>query len=176
MHQPTDIVTPDDLYNFIRQSAVSEELATGIKLLRRAADTIAWNNSELYRLEDKLESLDGDNQGQTNFDEQWQAAGEKLATALGSPVNLSFDQILQAIIELREFKEQYDEPCDRACGSVADGNAYSETGKAVDPNDWAKQVTNFAHTVYGFSLASDSPHSGYLRTMAKDIINTSPVK
>ena len=43
---PSDIVTPDELIDFIKKQNVSEEAATGIKLLRRAAETIAWLNSE----------------------------------------------------------------------------------------------------------------------------------
>lgn len=38
---PKDMVSPDEIVNFIKKQNVSEEAATGIKLLRRAAETIA---------------------------------------------------------------------------------------------------------------------------------------
>lgn len=40
--KPADAVTPDEIVSFLKKQNVSEEAATGIRLLRRAAETIAW--------------------------------------------------------------------------------------------------------------------------------------
>lgn len=46
-HKPVDTVTPDEIVDFIRKQNVSEDAATGIRLLRRAAETIDWLNHQV---------------------------------------------------------------------------------------------------------------------------------
>lgn len=174
MHQPNDIVTPDEIIAFIRQSNVSEEAATGIRLLRRSAETIAWNNSEMNRLEDL--------QGGVDYEHQFKEAGVVISDALGSPATLSLEGILSAIRELRAYKEQNEQPCDRVgANAMAESSsddarcADGQTGE-VDRHAWAKQATTFAHTVYGFALASDSGHKHRLAEMAQEVIGGSPIK
>ena len=52
--------------------------------------------------------------------------------------------------------------------------ADQSTGDTQSRYDWVKEATNFAHTVYGFSLASETIHGTRLGKMAQEIIDRSP--
>ena len=47
-----DLISPDEIVDFIKKQNVSEEKATGIKLLRRSAETIAYLQDKIAIFED----------------------------------------------------------------------------------------------------------------------------
>ena len=66
-----DLISPDEIVDFIKKQNVSEEKATGIKLLRRSAETIAYLQDKIAIFKDqKLWGVfDFDSTKLNNFDE-----------------------------------------------------------------------------------------------------------
>lgn len=86
-----DPVSPDEIVDFIKKQNVSEESATGIKLLRRAAETIAWLQSDAYQ--------NADHAGESTQLVQ-------IATALGLEDD-SLDNVLNQIEALAHQRDMY---------------------------------------------------------------------
>ena len=192
---PKEIVTSDEIVDYIRDRKVSEEAAYGIKLLRRAAETIAWQNNVISTAPEATETTageDSDQDDQPFHDETL----EQVALALGAdfyekyPETYSLHDVLEHIKEMHQtvailntsnlqLQQTLDELDDQNrsvayMGEAVCAEADQSTGDTQSRYDWVKEATNFAHTVYGFSLASDSPHGTRLGNMAQEIIDRSP--
>lgn len=77
--KPKDAVSPDEIVTFIKNQGVSEEAATGIKLLRRSAETIAWMQSTISNFEDQSRDAEPVKVDQADHND----AVEQIALALG---------------------------------------------------------------------------------------------
>lgn len=89
---PKDIVSPDEIIAFLKQQSVSEEKATGIKLLRRAAETIAYQSDTIAQIEERVSALDEQEdtliENKNELTAIW-AGIQELALTLNQSVDLS---------------------------------------------------------------------------------------
>lgn len=190
---PKEIVTADEIIDYIRDRKVSEEAAYGIKLLRRAAETIAWQNNVISTVPESTETTAGedtDQHDQPFHDETL----EQVALALGAdfyekyPETYSLHDVLEHIKEMHQtvailntsnlqLQQTLDEIDDqnRAVSYAEDSKACASTEDTAQRYQWMKDITNFAHKVHGYAMADHSGGSITLRDMAEDLIARSPV-
>ena len=204
MTQPAPtLISPDDLVAFIRKANVSEEAATGLKLMRQAAETIAWQNDQLRRLSEQ--------RGIAAADEDDVDPLEQIVHALGAdfhekyPDGYDLHDVLQhiddmhvqlvglqeGIIERDRVIEELEKPVLTGSASgieikFADsfvGEAQSTGddqsvgyGDTMSRHDWIKKATDFAHKVHGATLVMPDSNIGtrQLREYAESLIDTSP--
>lgn len=195
---PKEIVTADEIIDYIRDRKVSEEAAYGIKLLRRAAETIAWQDHVMRDAPEAPESTAGEDLGhdaQPFHDETL----EQVALALGAdfyekhPETYSLHDVLEHIKEMHQtvailntsnlqLQQTLDE-IDNQSRAVSYGDntlSYGEDQACASTDDtaqrhtWMKDVTNFAHKVYGYTMAEVGTGAYELRKTAEDLIARSP--
>lgn len=190
MKQPNDIVNPDELVEYIQSRNVSEAKATGLKLMRRAADTIAWQDSELRRLqsEDPLDqvvhALGAD------FHEK-HPDGYDLHDVLQhiEDLHVQLVGLQDGIIQRDQVIADYEQPVTTGPASgieikfaegpstddVHDPDKSVSYGDTMGRHEWIKEATVFAHKVHGITLAMPpSPGMLHLQSIAEHIINKSP--
>ena len=168
---PNNLIEPQELIDFIKKSAVSEEAATGLRLMRRAAETIAYQQDLLSKNENP--TTDNDDLHQValafgaDFNEKYPYS-YSLANILEHVAQLheQIDGLQQAVIDREEQIEQMEKP-----RIVLDNS--SIPAEAVE---WAKQATNFAYIVLGYALTVDGMAGDHLTETAEALIETSPVK
>lgn len=189
---PKEIVTADEIIDYIRDRKVSEEAAYGIKLLRRAAETIAWQNNVISTVPEATEITAGEDPGedaQPFHDETL----EQVALALGAdfyekyPETYSLHDVLEHIKEMHQtvailntsnlqLQQTLDEIDDQnRAVSYAEDQACASTDDTAQRHQWMKDVTNFAHKVYGYTMADVGTGAYELRKTAEDLISRSPV-
>jgi len=111
MKRPEDIVYPAEIIAFLEKQQISEEAATGIKLLRRAAESIAFWLDEINRLKDP-EWKDGAivpdtaNTADNILDQDLPNDLDQIALSLGAE-GASLDQILDKISEKDDERNRY---------------------------------------------------------------------
>jgi len=189
---PKEIVTADEIIDYIRDRKVSEEAAYGIKLLRRAAETIAWQDNVISTVPEAPETTAGEDPDQDDqpfHDETL----EQVALALGAdfyekyPETYSLHDVLEHIKEMHQtvailntsnlqLQETLDEIDDqnRAVSYAEDSKACASTEDTAQRYQWMKDITNFAHKVHGYAMADHNGGSTTLREMAEDLIARSP--
>ena len=189
---PKEIVTADEIIDYIRDRKVSEEAAYGIKLLRRAAETIAWQNNVISTVPEAPETTAGedpDQDAQPFHDETL----EQVALALGAdfyekyPETYSLHDVLEHIKEMHQtvailntsnlqLQQTLDEIDDqnRAVSYAEDSKACASTDDTAQRYQWMKDITNFTHKVHGYAMADHNGGSTTLRDMAEDLIARSP--
>lgn len=189
---PKEIVTADEIIDYIRDRKVSEEAAYGIKLLRRAAETIAWQTNVISTVPEATETTageDSDQDDQPFHDETL----EQVALALGAdfyekyPETYSLHDVLEHIKEMHQtvailntsnlqLQQTLDEIDDqnRAVSYAEDQKVCASTEDTAQRYQWMKDVTNFAHKVHGYAMADHNWGSTTLRDMAEDLIARSP--
>lgn len=200
---PQDLVSPDEILDFLKERKVSPEAATGIRLLNRAATTIAYQSDMLSKQSDVIRARI------SQFDD--------IALALGADFQEKFPDgytvhdvlryiedlyvqmtgLQQGIIDRDQIIEnfertspvpletplpiilkQYDEPQDPIyedkCDQ-ADRVGYSTSGAE---HQWIDQTTKFLYKVYGatLALADSNPSLTYLQTEAEQLFDKSPFK
>lgn len=188
---PKEIVTADEIIDYIRDRKVSEEAAYGIKLLRRAAETIAWQNNVISTVPEAPETTAGedpDQDAQPFHDETL----EQVALALGAdfyekyPETYSLHDVLEHIKEMHQtvailntsnlqLQQTLDEIDDQnRAVSYAEDQACASTDDTAQRYQWMKEITNFAHKVYGYTMADVGTGAYELRKTAEDLIARSP--
>ena len=189
---PKEIVTADEIIDYIRDRKVSEEAAYGIKLLRRAAETIAWQTNVIDTVPETPETTAGedpDQDAQPFHDETL----EQVALALGAdfyekyPDTYSLHDVLEHIKEMHQtvailntsnlqLQQTLDEIDDQnRAVSYGEDQACGSTEDTAQSHQWMKDVTNFAHKVYGYTMADVGTGAYELRKTAEDLISRSPV-
>lgn len=183
---PKEIVTADEIIDYIRDRKVSEEAAYGIKLLRRAAETIAWQNQQLGNVQKQTVAAADDDQ--PPHDETL----EQVALALGAdfyekhPDLYSLHDVLEHIKEMHQtvailntsnlqLQQTLDEIDDQnRAVSYAEDQACASTDDTAQRYQWMKDITNFAHKVYGYTMADVGTGAYELRKTAEELIARSP--
>lgn len=200
---PQDLVSPDEILDFLKERKVSPEAATGIRLLNRAATTIAYQSDMLSKQSDVIRARIG------QFDD--------IALALGADFQEKFQDgytvhdvlryiedlyvqmtgLQQGIIDRDQIIEnfertspvpleasipvtlkQYDEPQDKIyedkCDQ-ADRIGYSTSGAE---HQWIDQTTKFLYKVYGVMLAlgATNPSLIHIQGEAEQLFDKSPLK
>lgn len=190
---PKEIVTADEIIDYIRDRKVSEEAAYGIKLLRRAAETIAWQNNVISTVPEGPETTAGedpDQDAQPFHDETL----EQVALALGAdfyekyPETYSLHDVLEHIKEMHQtvailntsnlqLQQTLDEIDDqnRAVSYAEDQKVCASTDDTAQRHQWMKDITNFTHKVYGYTMADVGAGAYELRKTAEELIARSPV-
>lgn len=198
---PKTLVSPDDLVAFIRKANVSEEAATGLKLMRQAAETIAWLDDELRRArnEPKAAAADDDNVELldqvahalgADFHEKHQIYGLNEILQHIDDLHAQLDGLQQGIIERDRVIEELEKPvnigpADGIEIKFADsfvGEAQSTgddqsvgCGDTIDRHKWIKKATEFAHKVHGATLVMEETKGMRdLQGYADWIIDNSP--
>lgn len=195
MKQPKDLVSPDELVNYIRARNVSEESATGIKLLRRAAETIAWKDDEIRRLSEQAKTAATDDNNEDPLEQIVHALGadfhEKHPEGYDlhdvlqhiDDLNVQLGGLQQGIIERDQVIEELEKPVvtgpDQGIEIKFDSSVFAEegqsTGDTVSQADWIKDATNFAHKVHGATLVMDLTQGvRELQIYAESLIEKSP--
>jgi len=189
---PKEIVTADEIIDYIRDRKVSEEAAYGIKLLRRAAETIAWQDNVISTVPEAPETTAGEDPDQDDqpfHDETL----EQVALALGAdfyekyPETYSLHDVLEHIKEMDQtvailntsnlqLQQTLDEIDDqnRAVSYAEDQKVCASTEDTAQRYQWMKDVTNFAHKVYGYTMADVGAGAYELRKTAEELIARSP--
>lgn len=200
---PQDLVSPDEILDFLKERKVSPEAATGIRLLHRAATTIAYQRDMLGKQSDVIRARIA------QFDD--------IALALGADFQEKFPDdytvhdvlryiedlyvqmtgLQQGIIDRDQIIEnfertspvpleaplpiilkQYDEPQDPIyedkCDQ-ADHVGYSTSGAE---HQWIDQTTKFLYKVYGVMLAlgATNPSLIHIQGEAEQLFDKSPLK
>lgn len=162
-----DLVTPHEIFTFLEKQQISEEKATGLRLLRRAAETIAY-------LEDQLnESVKHPSEEETTQEQQNtinEASAEdfadpfeqfeQIALALGI-ASTSAEDIIDKIEEMHTEREhhiisiqQRDEIIEQ--GSVRGSASRGTSFHAIDRNILT-DAAQFGYAVIGYAANNGLP-------------------
>ena len=191
MNQPTDLVSPDEIVAYISERSVTESAATGIKLLRRSAETIAW-------LTDQLTDMPKDTEAQAKTEQDPEhhhdETLEQVALALGAdfteslPWQYTLDDVLeyianmqtqlgglkQGIIERDQIIERYEQPVMSVAEAVAQESKACST-ESMSSDTWIKKATSFAHKVHGMTMVMPETKGVHeLSLLAHELTDNTP--
>lgn len=191
MNQPKDLVSPDEIVAYIGERNVTESAATGIKLLRRSAETIAWLTDQLTDMPKNTEDQSKTEQDPEHHHDE---TLEQVALALGAdfteslPWQYTLDDVLeyianmqtqlgglkQGIIERDQIIERYEQPVMCVAEAVAqDGRACSTESMSSDT--WIKKATSFAHKVHGMTMVMPETKGVHeLSLLAHELTDNTP--
>lgn len=201
---PQDLVSPDEILDFLKERKVSPEAATGIRLLNRAATTIAYQSDMLGKQSDVIRARIA------QFDD--------IALALGADFQEKFPDdytvhdvlryiedlyvqmtgLQQGIIDRDQIIENFErkspvplepsipvivfdhdeEPQYPSYEDKCDqADSIGQSASGAD-HQWIDQTTKFLYKVYGVMLALGSNNPSLIRIQgeAEQLFDKSPLK
>jgi len=170
MNEPqNEPVTPDEIVEFIESQKLPEEKSTGLRLLRRAAETITWNEGQISDILQQVGLALG-----AEFREEF-ADGYHLSDLLDHirGMHQDLEDARQAVTDHQSIIDNL-----RKAQNVGEAaNAKVEPAITVDNEAiaWAKDATKFAHKVQGFALSLEGRAGSIIMSEATEIIERSPV-
>ncbi len=197
MSQPKDLVSPDEIVAYIQERKVSEKAAAGIKLLRRAAETIAWQQDQFDNKAVRTEAAaEAGSDPTPPHDETL----DQVALALGAdftdnlPWQYTLKDVLeyienmhvqltglqQGIIERDQIIDRYEQPVSRtaeaACAEDNDQSVGCDSvGAGMSTEQWIQKATSFAHKVHGMTMVMDDTNGvRALGFLAEELTDNAP--
>lgn len=180
--KPVDAVTPDEIVSFLKKQNVSEEAATGIRLLRRSAETIAWLSDQLSLVLNHTteENTDPDIKSaddlSTPFDDDVDAL-DQISLALGLEDD-SLDSVLDKIETLINERDnhisaiqQRDQVIQQAEDQLEHFNKLQPHLTLTPDQQAFQEALKFGYALVGYSYESGLPQ--WIVNGAKGIIEYS---